>query len=120
MITTPDCLLIPMLASKAAPGLARTMTRTRLDNWGCSHISDDAFLIASELITNAVEATPGKGIRNQGSRDTAGVLSAGGAASPDPPRVPRRIDLTLETLDLPEENRDDTGGRGLPRATAVA
>src|SRR5690606_7180408 len=97
IITTPDCLLIPMLASKAAPGLARTMTRTRLDNWGCSHISDDAFLIASELITNAVEATPGKEIRYQCSRDTAGVLIAVWDASPEPPRVHPLIELTLET-----------------------
>jgi anti-sigma regulatory factor (Ser/Thr protein kinase) len=120
MITTPDCLLIPMLASNAAPGLARTMTRTRLDKWGCSHISDDAFLIASELITNAVAATPGEEIRYQCSRDPAGVLIAVWDASPTPPRVHPLIELTLETLDVSEENWDDNGGRGLPIVTALA
>ncbi|TDB98001.1 ATP-binding protein [Actinomadura sp. 7K534] len=120
MIATPDCLLIPMLASNAAPGLARTMTRTRLDTWGCMHISDDAFLIASELVTNAVAATPGKEIRYQCSRDPAGVLIAVWDASPTPPRVHPLIEPALETLDVSEENWDDNGGRGLPIVAALA
>ncbi|SNS44133.1 Histidine kinase-like ATPase domain-containing protein [Actinomadura meyerae] len=120
MITTPDCLLVPMLASNAAPGLARTLTRPRLDKWGYVHISDDAFLIASELITNAVAATPGKEIRYQCSRDTAGVLIAVWDASPTVPRVHPLIELTLDTLDVSEENWDDNGGRGLPIVTALA
>jgi anti-sigma regulatory factor (Ser/Thr protein kinase) len=120
MLTTPDCLLIPMLASKAAPGLARTLTKNRLHKWGCMHISDDVFLIASELITNAVAATPGKEIRYQCSRDTVGVLIAVWDASPTPPRVHPLIELTLETLHVSEEGWDDNGGRGLPIVTALA
>ncbi|WP_433472789.1 ATP-binding protein [Spirillospora sp. CA-142024] len=120
MITTPDCLLMPILASKAAPGLARTLTRSRLHNWGYMHISDDAFLIASELITNAVTATPGKEIRYQCSRDAAGVLIAVWDASPSSPRVRPMIELTLDTLDLSEEHWDDNGGRGLPIVATLA
>ncbi|WP_152563907.1 ATP-binding protein [Actinomadura welshii] len=120
MLTTPDCLLIPMLASKAAPGLARTLTKTRLHKWGCTHISDDAFLIASELITNAVEATPGKEIRFQCSRDTAGVLIAVWDATPAVPRIRNQTNMTLDTLDVSEENWDDNGGRGLQIVTALA
>ncbi|CNE70455.1 Uncharacterised protein [Mycobacterium tuberculosis] len=120
MLTTPDCLLIPMLASKAAPGLARTLTKNRLHKWGCAHISDDVFLIASELITNAVAATPGQEIRYQCSRDAAGVLIAVWDASPTPPRVHPLIELTLDTLDVSEEYWDVNGGRGLPLVTALA
>ncbi len=54
------------------------------------HISDDAFLIASELIANAVTATPGKEIRYQCSRDVDGVLIAVWDASPELPGYVRR------------------------------
>ncbi|MEU8799172.1 ATP-binding protein [Spirillospora sp. NPDC048819] len=120
MIATPDCLLIPMLASKAAPGLARTLTRSRLSKWGYVHILDDAFLIASELITNAVVATPGKEIRYQCSRDAHGVLIAVWDGSPTRPRVCPQIDMTLNTLDVSEDHWDDNGGRGLPIIAALA
>ncbi|MFA1550884.1 ATP-binding protein [Actinomadura chokoriensis] len=120
MITTPDCLLMPILASKAAPGLARTLTRSRLDKWGFMHISDDAFLIASELITNAVTATPGKEIRFQFSRDIAGVLIAVWDSSPAQPQARPMTEMTLDTLDVSEERWEDNGGRGLPIVAALA
>ncbi|WP_051711795.1 ATP-binding protein [Spirillospora albida] len=120
MITTPDCMVIAMLASKAAPGLARTLTRSRLDKWGYTHISDDAFLIASELIANASTATPGQQIRFQCSRDTAGVLIAVWDASPAQPQARPVVEMTPETLDLSEENWDRNGGWGLPIVAALA
>lgn len=120
MMATPDCLLIPMLASKAAPGLARTLTKTRLHNWGYGHISDDVFLIASELIANAVTATPGEEIRYQCSRDIAGVLIAVWDGSPESPQARPVIEMTLDTLDVSEEHWDDNGGRGLPIVAALA
>ncbi|WP_329087356.1 ATP-binding protein [Actinomadura citrea] len=120
MTTTSDCLLLPILASKAAPGLARTLTRSRLDKWGYGHISDDAFLIASELIANAVTATPGKEIRYRCSRDIEGVLIAVWDGSPGSPRVRPVIEMALDTLDVSEEHWDDNGGRGLPIVAALA
>lgn len=120
MLTTPDCLLLSMPASKAAPGLARTLTMARLHKWDCAHISDDAFLIASELITNAVVATPGEEIRYQCSRDVAGVLIAVWDASTAGPQPRPVVELTLDTLDVSEEHWDDNGGRGLPIVTALA
>lgn len=120
MTKTFDCLLMPMLASKAAPGLARTLTRSRLDKWGCAHISDDAFLIASELIANAVTATPGKEIRYRCSRDMDGVLIAVWDGSPERPQARPMIEMTLDTLDVSEEHWDDNGGRGLPIVVAIA
>jgi anti-sigma regulatory factor (Ser/Thr protein kinase) len=120
MIATPDCLLIPMLASKAAPGLARTLTQTRLRKWGYTHITDDVFLIASELIANAVAATPGQEIRYQCSREDTGVVIAVWDSSPELPRPRRPVELTLDTLDISEEHWDDNGGRGLPLVMALA
>jgi hypothetical protein len=120
MMGTPNCLLIPMLAAKSAAGLARTLTRSRLQNWGYMHISDDAFLIASELIANAVAATPGEEIRYQFSRDINGVLIAVWDASPELPQARPMVELTLDTLDVSEEHWDDNGGRGLPFIAAVA
>lgn len=120
MVSTPDCLLVLMLASTAAPGLARTLTKTRLRNWGYMHISDDAFLIASELITNAVAATPGMEIRYQCSRDNVGVLIAVWDSSPAGPRPRPMVDTTLDDLDVSKEHWDDNGGRGLPIVAALA
>ena len=120
MMSTPDCLLIPMLASKAAAGLVRTLTKTRLHNWGYMHISDDAFLIASELIANAVAATPGEEIRYQFSRDVCGVLIAVWDSSPELPQARPIVELTLDTLDVSKEHWDDNGGRGLSLVAALA
>ncbi|MFI0372388.1 ATP-binding protein [Actinomadura sp. 1N219] len=120
MIATPDCLLVPMPASTAAPGMARQLTQTRLYMWGYEHISDDVFLIATELVTNAVAATPGKGIKYQCSRDSAGVLIAVWDSSPDVPRPRPVIEMTIDTLDVSEEGWDDNGGRGLPIVAALA
>ncbi|MEO3825197.1 ATP-binding protein [Actinomadura sp. B10D3] len=113
-------MLIPMLASKAAPGLARTLTQTRLNKWGYTHISDDVFLVASELVTNAAAATPGEEIRYQCSRDSGGVLIAVWDASPERPRARPMVETTLDTLDVSEEHWDDNGGRGLPIVAALA
>jgi len=78
------------------------------------------FLIASELITNAVTATPGEEIRYQCSRDIAGVLIAVWDGSPDTPQVRPMTEMTLDTLDVSEEHWDDNGGRGLPIIAALA
>lgn len=116
----PDYLLLSMPACPAAAGLARTVTRARLDKWGYSHISDDAFLIVSELINNAVSATPGAHIRYQLSRDDIDVLLAVWDSSPHIPVATTPADLTPETLDLSPENWDDNGGWGLPIVAAVS
>lgn len=120
MIKSSDCLVISLLASKSAPGLARTLMRARLIKWDCSHISDDAFLIASELIANAAAATPTQQIRFQCSRDAAGVLIAVWDASPAQPQARPIVEVTPETLDLSEENWDRNGGWGLPIVAALA
>ncbi|MBG6089532.1 ATP-binding protein [Actinomadura viridis] len=105
-----------MLASPTAAGMARTLTNARLHKWGYTHLSDDAFLVASELITNAVTATPGSEIKYQLSRDGGEVLLAVWDSStrvPAPRPIPP-VELSLETLDLAPERWDDNGGWGIP------
>lgn len=47
------------LADEHAPAGARRHVRARLAQWGCPQLSDTAELVASELITNASQATKG-------------------------------------------------------------
>lgn len=115
-----DDLLIPMLGSPAAAGLARTLTGPRIRKWGYSSILDDALLIVAELISNAAEATPGKEIRFQLSRDDYGLIIAAWDSSPRLPQSKPVTELTLEDLDLSEESFDDNGGWGLPIVQALS
>jgi hypothetical protein len=116
----PDDLRISMLASKAEADLARTFIEARLHKWGCMHISDDAFLIATELVANASAVTPGKEIKFRLSRDATGVLLAVWDSSGCVPQPKPVVELTLDTLDLTPEHWDDNGGWGLPIVQALA
>ncbi|MFI6515887.1 ATP-binding protein [Spirillospora sp. NPDC050679] len=121
MVTaTTDDLLIPMLGSPAAAGLARTLAKQRLHKWGCFHKVDDVLLIVAELIANAARETPRKEIRFQLSRDVHGIVVAVWDASPRTPQPRPPVELSLEDLDLSEESFDDNGGRGLPIVQALA
>ncbi|MEW2356204.1 ATP-binding protein [Spirillospora sp. NPDC029432] len=71
------------------------------------------FLVASELVGNAVAATPGRKIAYQLSRDEGEVIVAVWDASARVPTGKPPPDLALETLDLNPERWDDNGGWGL-------
>jgi hypothetical protein len=47
----------PFAALDSAPGLARGHVRAALAAWGIARFTDTAVLIASELVSNAVEAS---------------------------------------------------------------
>jgi hypothetical protein len=49
----------PFAALDCAPGLARGHVRATLAGWGLAAFTDTAVLIASELVSNAVEASAG-------------------------------------------------------------
>ncbi|WP_158588008.1 ATP-binding protein [Actinomadura logoneensis] len=115
-----DDLIMAMLGSPAAAGLARTMAAHRLRKWGCSHINDDAALIIAELVANAAEATPNKKIRFQLSRDAHGIVIAVWDSSPAVPVARPVVELTLEDLDISEESFDRNGGWGLPIVETLA
>ncbi len=59
MIQTPDsdsvsCIPLPSMASSVYT--ARMHTRTVLNKWHLPHLIDDAELVVSELVTNAIRA----------------------------------------------------------------
>lgn len=47
----------PFAALSTAPGMARGQVRVTLAGWGLAGVADDAEMIASELVANAVEAS---------------------------------------------------------------
>jgi len=121
MVTTSSQeLIFPMLASPAAIGMARTLADARLRNWDNSSILDDALLIVTELVTNAAAVTPGKKIVLQVSRDAGGIIIAVWDSSDLMPEPKPIVELTLEDLDLSEENFDNNGGWGLALVEALA
>ncbi|WP_026400781.1 ATP-binding protein [Actinomadura rifamycini] len=113
-ITATGDLIIPLLGTPAAVGLARTLAGARLRKWDCCRILDDALLIVSELVTNAARQTPHEELRFQISRDAAGVIIAVWDSSPEIPKPKPLFELTLEDLDMDEDAFDNSGGRGLP------
>jgi hypothetical protein len=113
MTIISDEMYMPMLASPASAGLARTITEQRLCKWGCSHISEDALIVVAELIGNAAKETPNREIRFVLRREMGCVLVGVWDCSPRPPRPGPVVELTLDTLDLAEHNFDANGGWGL-------
>lgn len=98
-----------LLASPAAGGLARTLVEQRLLKWDLLHIADDAFLVTSELVTNATRAARGRELAIRFSRDDGGVLLEVWDPSDEVPRL-RQVDLA----------EDDVGGWGLQIVQALA
>jgi anti-sigma regulatory factor (Ser/Thr protein kinase) len=111
---------ICMPASAAAPGFTRTIMERRLKKWGYSSISDDAILLATEMVTNAVKATPGQVIRFLCRWENGGIYIAVWDASPERPAPAREVVLDPNDLDLSEDGFDDNGGRGLHIIDALA
>lgn len=83
-------------------------------------MSDDALLIATELVTNAAKATPGMPIRVRMSRDRGEVVLAVWDSSDRTPTVNPPQAATLDGLDVSPEHWDDNGGWGLPIVAALA
>ncbi|WP_106399163.1 ATP-binding protein [Actinocorallia populi] len=108
-----DHLLLPLLASPASAGLARTLAEQRLRRWGDLDILDDALLVVAELVSNAAKETPGEEIRLELVRDARDAIVAVWDSSPRLPRPRPPAELRLEDLDLSADSFDDDGGRGL-------
>jgi hypothetical protein len=109
-----------LLASPAVVGLSRTLVEQRLRRWGLIPAISDALLIVDELVCNAVDACPvGAVIWIRCSRDGAGVLLEVWDPVDKLPE-PRRVELTLDTLDLDPANFDHNGGWGLAIVAALS
>lgn len=118
---TKDDLYLLLLASPAAPGLARTLISQRIQKWNLENILDDLLLVASEILTNALEAAPGEQLKLQLTRDHDGVLVQVWDPSPRLPSPRSATPLTLELLDTTHpDSWDHGGGWGLPLVQALA
>lgn len=54
----PDTATCPLPPQADSVKTARDVTRSTLDHWGLSELSDDAALVVSELVTNALRYSP--------------------------------------------------------------
>ncbi|GAA3927737.1 hypothetical protein GCM10023085_06160 [Actinomadura viridis] len=48
-----------VLATPSSNGVLRDLACAHLEKWGLGGLADDAVLVVSELVTNAIEAAPG-------------------------------------------------------------
>jgi anti-sigma regulatory factor (Ser/Thr protein kinase) len=111
-----------------AAGAARAFTAATLADWGLHDVIDDAVLVASELVTNAVKHGPG---RDQPGTAPA-ALAADNGARPTGPcleltwrRQPDRVvclvtDQIASPPRLGADGQDAESGRGLRVVAALA
>lgn len=102
----------------SAVGPARAFVRETIGKWGDESVVDDAVLIASELVTNAIvhAGTPAE-VSCALLRDQRGEASAVRVAVAD--RHPGRI-IPPPRLEWDEEAKQSEGGRGLFLSTQIA
>src|SRR4051794_15292389 len=125
-IREPTPLDLTCNATSSVTGHVRLLLDCRLPEWGLTDeryadLRADLHLIAAELLTNAVHETPDQTIRTRCVPDfAAGVIHFAVWDSSARKPEANMPELTLETLDLREENFDDNGGWGLPLVAALA
>jgi hypothetical protein len=63
----PEGSVCPLRAADASPAIARDFTAATLRSWGLADLCDDAMVVVSELVTNAIRhgVTPGFGIADE-------------------------------------------------------
>jgi hypothetical protein len=113
------------LAAATAPGQVRAHLRFRLTEWGLLRIAEDVYLIATELITNAVEATPDDVLWVSFTLERQSVLFGVWDCSDEEPvsrRVPElsQADITPDAEALSAGHDDGTGRWGLPIVEALS
>lgn len=103
--------LLQLGALPTAVGCGRAHARLVLREWGLSHLVDDAVLIASELLTNALQASRALG----NSTPIALRLLAS-----DEQLIIEAWDQWVEDYDLKRTPGDDESGRGLAVIDALS
>ncbi|WP_395110280.1 ATP-binding protein [Actinomadura sp. SCN-SB] len=113
------------LAAETAAGQVRLHIEIRLGEWGLLGIAQDVYLIAGELVANAVQVTPDGHIRVRFTREPGAVLLGVWDASDAMPK-PKPV-VELSPLDIEPDPRaldpghdDGTGGWGLPIVQALS
>ncbi|REE98403.1 hypothetical protein DFJ69_3890 [Thermomonospora umbrina] len=108
------------LATKASAGVVRDAVGRGLREMGMAHAVGDAVLIADELVCNAIAVSPkGAMVRVWLDRRAEGVVLAVWDQDERMPEL-KRVEITLETLDVSEENFDENGGWGIPLVLALS
>jgi anti-sigma regulatory factor (Ser/Thr protein kinase) len=107
----PRVSLLELGALPTAVGCGREHTRLVLWEWGLGHLTDDAVLIASELLTNALRASQALG----NSTPIALRLLAS-----DEQLIIEAWDQWAENYDLKRTPGDDEHGRGLAVVDALS
>ncbi|MFA1546662.1 ATP-binding protein [Actinomadura chokoriensis] len=106
-VTGHGDLELTFLAARTAPGQVRMQVELRLASWGLSALRDDVTLIASELVTNAVEYAPSeREIRVRFTRERRGVLL--------------EVWDSSDAMPMRRSDEEGIGGRGLPIVEALA
>ncbi len=109
-----------MLASPVVAGFARELVSGVLWEWGLPFLVPDAVLVMGELAANAIEASGRQDVIKVhvelGVGEVVLAVWDGCAAQP----VAQDVELSLETLDLREENFDANGGWGLSIVEGLA
>ncbi|GAA2150991.1 hypothetical protein GCM10009727_55700 [Actinomadura napierensis] len=113
------------MPAATVPGQVRTLLGFRLTEWGLPSGAPDVFLIADELVTNAMRSTPSAEIRVHFTRERGGVLLRVWDASDAMPVVKPVVELTLDDVRpdaqaLDPGHDDGTGGWGLPIVRALS
>ncbi|TDC79429.1 ATP-binding protein [Actinomadura sp. 7K507] len=116
---------ITCVPDKVEVGRVRSLVDFQLGDWGLSRMAADMCLIASELVTNALECAPGREIRVRLRREPEGVLLGVWDPSDEMPVVHALDELTLADV-APDPDALDPGheagtcGRGLPIVEALS
>ena len=107
----PHVSLLPLGALPTAVGCGRKHTRLVLMEWGLGHLVDDAVLIASELLTNALQASQALG--------NATPIALRLLAS-DEQLIIEAWDQWVEGYDLTRAQGNQEHGRGLAVIAALS
>jgi anti-sigma regulatory factor (Ser/Thr protein kinase) len=114
------------LAAETAAGQVRFQIEIRLGEWGLLHIAQDVYLIAAELVSNAVRHAPEDGqIGVQFTRESGAVLLGVWDSSNEMPESKPVVELSLldikpDPYALDPGHDDGTGGWGLPIVEALS
>ena len=113
------------LAAWTAPARVRSHIKFRLTEWGLLSLADDVYLIAGELVANAIEATPDDAIRTRFTREPGAVLlGVWDASNALPISAPVEhlspADIKPDPHALDPGHDDGTGGWGLPIVKALS
>ncbi|GAA4231688.1 hypothetical protein GCM10022254_29580 [Actinomadura meridiana] len=111
-----------LLAAPTAPGMMRSLMEFRLREWGMARNADDVYLVASELITNAVRSVPDREIRVRLVRECGAVVVGVWDPSDVMPVIRPLVEMTLDDVVPDARALDDggTGGLGLPIVQALS